>query len=73
MKALRDAVTNNRAQGLNLIAICANAGTTNTGAIDPLKEIADYCEAEGLWFHVDAAYGGFAVLTEKGKETFKWN
>jgi glutamate/tyrosine decarboxylase-like PLP-dependent enzyme len=45
----------------------ANAGTTNTGAVDPMHALADLCEREGLWLHVDAAYGGFAVLTESGK------
>jgi glutamate/tyrosine decarboxylase-like PLP-dependent enzyme len=46
--------------------VIANAGTTNTGAVDPLDELADLCEAEGLWLHVDAAYGGPAVLTDAG-------
>lgn len=47
--------------------VIASAGTTNTGAVDPLHEIADYCIAEKLWLHVDAAYAGFAALTEEGK------
>ena len=48
--------------------MCANAGATNTGAVDPLPELAGICRREGLWFHVDGAYGGFAVLTERGKD-----
>ena len=47
--------------------VVASAGTTNTGAVDPLHEIADYCIADKLWLHVDAAYAGFAALTEEGK------
>ena len=66
MEALATAVAEDRAAGCNPIAICANAGATGTGAIDPLAAMADYCEAEGIWLHVDAAYGGFAVITEEG-------
>ena len=65
--ALTTAVEKARRDGLTPIAVCANAGTTNTGAIDPLPEIADYCAEEKIWLHVDAAYGGFAVLTERGQ------
>jgi aromatic-L-amino-acid/L-tryptophan decarboxylase len=65
---LARAVREDRAAGLRPVAVCANAGATNTGAVDPLKGMADFCERERLWLHVDAAYGGFAVLTEKGRE-----
>jgi aromatic-L-amino-acid decarboxylase len=65
---LARAVAQDRADGLTPVAVCANAGTTNTGAVDPMSELADFCETESIWFHVDAAYGGFAVLTEQGKE-----
>ncbi len=65
---LARAVADDRAAGFSPIAICANAGTSSTGAVDPLPAIADYCAAEGIWMHVDAAYGGFAAVTERGKQ-----
>ena len=68
LDALARVVAEDRAAGLNPIAVCANAGATATGAIDPLPELADFCAAEGIWFHVDAAYGGFAAVTERGKK-----
>ena len=68
MEALARAVADDRAAGFNPIAMCATAGASSTGAIDPLAAMADYCEAEGIWLHVDAAYGGFAVVTERGKK-----
>jgi glutamate/tyrosine decarboxylase-like PLP-dependent enzyme len=64
---LRRLVDRDREQGFQPIAICGNAGATNTGAVDPLEALADYCEEEGIWFHVDGAYGGFAVLSEEGR------
>jgi aromatic-L-amino-acid/L-tryptophan decarboxylase len=56
-----------RAEGLRPFLICANAGTTNTGAVDHLDALADLAAASGAWLHVDAAYGGFFALTGRGK------
>ena len=67
MDALARAVAADRDAGLNPLAVAANAGTVGTGAIDRLDELSDFCASEGLWLHVDAAYGGFAVVTEQGK------
>ena len=69
--ALRTAITEDREQGMNPIAICANAGTTNTGAVDPIPELADLCDELGIWLHVDGAYGAFAILTERGRTLFR--
>ena len=69
--ALARSVAEDRAAGFNPIAVCANAGTSSTGAIDPLEAMADFCAAEGIWLHVDAAYGGFAAVTERGKKLLR--
>ena len=59
---LKNMIAADRAQGLRPFAVVASAGTTNTGAIDPMNAIADVCEDSGIWFHVDGAYGGFGRL-----------
>ncbi len=68
MGELVETVAEDRAAGLSPIAVCANAGTSSSGAIDPLEAMADYCEAQGIWLHVDAAHGGFAIVTEEGRK-----
>ena len=71
MDALARAVTDDRAAGFTPVAVAANAGTVGTGAIDPLEAMAGFCLAEGLWLHVDAAYGGFAAVTERGRRLLR--
>ena len=67
MDALESAVEADRAQGLRPFAVIANAGAINTGAIDPLREIAAFCRAQDLWMHIDGAYGAAAVISERGR------
>jgi glutamate/tyrosine decarboxylase-like PLP-dependent enzyme len=62
---LERAIADDRAAGLVPAIVVGNAGTVNTGAIDPLGEIADICAREGLWFHVDGAYGAMATLSKE--------
>jgi glutamate/tyrosine decarboxylase-like PLP-dependent enzyme len=66
-EAVAAAVRADRRAGRVPFALCASAGSTNTGAVDPLNDLADVCAEEGLWLHADAAYGGFAALTAKGR------
>jgi aromatic-L-amino-acid decarboxylase len=65
--ALAGAVAADVAAGLQPLIVAANAGATNTGAVDPLPELAAFCSDQGLWLHVDAAYGGFAALSPRGR------
>ena len=66
-EALAQAVAADRAEGLRPWMVVAAAGTTDVGAVDPLDAIATVAERERLWFHVDAAYGGFFLLTDEGR------
>ncbi len=68
--ALRAAIEQDLAAGIRPIAVVGSAGTTGTGAIDPLDAIADVCTEYGLWFHVDGAYGGAAALTDALRHLF---
>lgn len=62
--ALRRAIEDDRSAGREPFAVIATAGTALTGAVDPIDDLARLCASERLWLHVDAAYGGFAILAE---------
>lgn len=75
---LAEMVAADVADGLNPFLVVGSAGTTDTGAMDPLDKIAGVCQQHDLWFHVDAAYGGFFILADVEnpdgttiKETFR--
>ncbi|RPI24749.1 MAG: aminotransferase class I/II-fold pyridoxal phosphate-dependent enzyme [Acidobacteria bacterium] len=68
---LRDQIRRDRDAGMTPFLIVGNGGTTNTGAVDDLSALADLAREEGLWLHVDAAYGGFFMLTEKGRDAMR--
>ena len=68
---LREAIAADRRAGLTPFAVVSSAGTTNTGAVDPLGQVADVCAAEGLWHHVDGAYGAFFYLCDRLRETLR--
>lgn len=71
LDALKSAVERDEEEGRTPLCICANAGATNTGAVDPLEEIGALARDRKIWFHVDGAYGGFAVLTPEGRSTLR--
>jgi aromatic-L-amino-acid/L-tryptophan decarboxylase len=66
-EALAGAMAADLRAGRRPLLVAASAGSTSTGAVDPLAELAALCHQRGVWFHVDAAYGGFAALTERGR------
>ncbi len=68
VEALQQAIQQDRNAGLRPFCVIANAGTTNTGAVDPLNELADICATEKLWFHIDGAYGAAAVICDQGRQ-----
>ena len=67
LKALEQTIKEDRAAGYRPICVVGNAGTINTGAIDDLNALADLCQREGLWFHVDGAIGAVGVLAKNVK------
>lgn len=71
LETLRETVAADRARGELPFCVIANAGTTNTGAVDPLAALGEFCRAEGLWLHVDGAYGAAAAFSPRGKEMLR--
>ena len=71
LAALRDAIAADRAAGLTPFMVVSSAGTTNTGAVDPLDAIADLCAAADLWHHVDGAYGAFFQLCDDTRDVLR--
>jgi aromatic-L-amino-acid/L-tryptophan decarboxylase len=69
--SLTETIAADRRAGYLPWLVVANAGSTNTGAVDPLDDLADVCRAHRLWFHVDAAYGWPVVLTSEGKAVMR--
>jgi aromatic-L-amino-acid decarboxylase len=69
--ALRTMVADDRAAGMHPFMLVANAGSTNTGAIDPIEACVEVAGREGMWLHVDGAYGGFFQLTGRGRAAFR--
>lgn len=71
VNALEQLILEDQATGLRPWLVTASAGTTDSGAVDPVDAIADVTERHGLWLHADAAYGGFFLLCEEGREVIK--
>ena len=68
--ALEQQIERDAADGFEPFLVVANAGSTDVGAVDPLAALAELCAQRHLWLHVDAAYGGFFALTERGRAAF---
>ncbi|OAD40772.1 pyridoxal phosphate-dependent decarboxylase family protein [Polaribacter atrinae] len=71
MNKLKNEIARDQLEGKKPFCIIASAGTTNTGTVDPLDDLADICEKENLWFHIDGAYGAAAILSKKGSRILR--
>ena len=70
MDLLKETVAKDRLEGLSPFCVVGSAGTVATGAVDPIDDLADFCEQERLWLHVDGAYGALAILSERMRDQF---
>jgi aromatic-L-amino-acid decarboxylase len=68
--ALADAIAADRSAGFRPLAVVATLGTTSSTGVDPITAIAELCAREGLWLHVDAAYGGAMALLPEARQLF---
>ncbi|MAP55431.1 aminotransferase class V-fold PLP-dependent enzyme [Altibacter sp.] len=68
---LKNAIARDVLEGLQPFCLIATAGTTNTGTVDQLSELATICKKEKIWFHIDGAYGAAAILSKNGKQLLK--
>ncbi len=71
LNKLKNVIAKDKIEGYLPFCMIASAGTTNTGTVDPLEEMAEICASENLWLHIDGAYGGAAILSKKGKTLLK--
>ncbi len=71
LNKLKNAIAKDRLEGWQPFCLIATAGTTNTGTVDPLPQLAKICKEEDIWFHIDGAYGGAAILGKEGKQLLK--
>lgn len=71
VKALESQIESDRREGRRPFLVVPSAGTTDTGSVDPLDDIASVAAANDVWLHVDAAYGGFFQLTERGRRVLQ--
>lgn len=68
---LKNAIARDKIEGLKPFCLIASSGTTNTGTVDPLEELAAICKKENIWLHVDGAFGAAAILSKDGKKILK--
>lgn len=71
VRELENMILADRSMGLRPWLLIASAGTTDTGAVDPIESLADIAKLHDLWLHIDAAYGGFFLLCEEGREVLR--